>query len=85
MIRVNAIKRPIEIEAVKWDGSDEVYELVREWSGNREVKVTNEQLFVVTLEGTMAANKDEDWIIKGISGEVYPCKNSIFRKTYKIL
>ena len=34
-----------------------------------------------TLEGTMKAS-DDDVIIKGINGEVYPCKKDIFDKTY---
>lgn len=24
-----------------------------------------------------------DWIIKGIAGEMYPCKDSIFKRTYE--
>lgn len=36
-----------------------------------------------TLEGTMLANKG-DWIIKGVSGELYPCKDHIFRATYDL-
>lgn len=24
-----------------------------------------------------------DWIIKGIEGEIYPCLNSVFQKTYE--
>ena len=24
-----------------------------------------------------------DWIIKGINGELYPCKPDIFKKTYE--
>jgi hypothetical protein len=35
-----------------------------------------------TLEGTMTASKG-DWIIKGVSGEFYPCKPDIFEKTYE--
>ena len=34
-----------------------------------------------TLEGTMKANTG-DWIIKGVQGELYPCKDIIFRATY---
>ena len=34
-----------------------------------------------TLEGTMRASVG-DYIIKGISGELYPCKPDIFEKTY---
>jgi hypothetical protein len=37
---------------------------------------------VVTLEGVMTANI-EDWIIKGVKGELYPCKPDIFKATYE--
>lgn len=37
---------------------------------------------IKTLEGTMIANP-EDWIIKGIKGELYPCKPDIFAATYE--
>jgi len=36
---------------------------------------------VETLEGTMKGNAG-DYLIKGISGELYPCKPGIFHKTY---
>lgn len=39
-------------------------------------------LEIVTLEGTMLATLG-DFIIKGVDGEFYPCKESIFRKTYE--
>ena len=34
-----------------------------------------------TLEGVMNANYG-DYIIKGVNGEIYPCKPDIFEKTY---
>jgi len=39
-------------------------------------------LGVHTLEGLMLA-KPGDWIIRGIAGEFYPCKNEIFHNTYE--
>lgn len=42
------------------------------------------QIKVNTLEGTMIA-REEDYIIKGIYGEIYPCKPEIFMKSYDIL
>ena len=39
---------------------------------------------IPTLEGTMTANVG-DIIIKGVSGEFYPCKSDIFEKTYEIV
>lgn len=37
---------------------------------------------ISTLEGIMKAGK-EDWIIRGVQGEIYPCKPDIFKQTYE--
>lgn len=39
---------------------------------------------VLTLEGTMEGHPG-DYLIKGVEGELYPCKKEIFEKTYDIL
>lgn len=39
-------------------------------------------LLIVTLEGNMRADPG-DWIIKGLRGELYPCKPDIFAATYE--
>lgn len=39
------------------------------------------ELMIPTLEGVMTAQPD-DWIIKGVKGEIYPCKPDIFKQTY---
>ena len=45
-------------------------------------ETTNEfHSLIRTLEGNMKANEG-DWIIKGTEGELYPCKDSVFRKKY---
>lgn len=41
-------------------------------------------LFIPTLEGLMIA-REGDWIIKGVNGEIYPCKPDIFEKTYELV
>lgn len=41
----------------------------------------NEMVKIKTLEGTMTAIQG-DFIIKGVEGEIYPCKPEVFRKTY---
>ena len=43
---------------------------------------TDEEMEITTLEGTMKADVG-DYIIKGVEGEIYPCKPDIFEKTYK--
>lgn len=39
-------------------------------------------MIIPTLEGEMRADVD-DWIIRGIKGELYPCKPDIFAATYE--
>lgn len=41
-----------------------------------------DNLSVETLEGIMSAAVG-DWIIRGVEGEFYPCKDSIFRRNYE--
>ena len=37
---------------------------------------------IKTLEGVMRADED-DYIIRGVKGELYPCKPDIFEMTYE--
>jgi transcriptional regulator with XRE-family HTH domain len=39
-------------------------------------------ILIPTLEGTMRAD-NLDWIIRGVNGELYPCKPDVFEKTYE--
>lgn len=41
-------------------------------------------LLISTLEGTMKAELG-DYIIKGVKGEIYPCKPDIFEMTYELV
>ena len=42
---------------------------------------TKNTVIIDTLEGRVTASPG-DWIITGVEGEQYPCKHSIFKKTY---
>lgn len=81
-------KKPVVIEAFKF-GEDEL----PEWIKNCEKisvdmapdiygKVRPFRLTISTLEGDMVANEG-DYIIKGVKGELYPCKPDIFEETYE--
>jgi hypothetical protein len=39
-------------------------------------------IWIPTLEGLMLGVED-DWIIRGVQGELYPCKPDIFAATYE--
>ena len=41
-----------------------------------------ERIEIETLEGTMIGNPG-DWLITGVAGEQYPCKDEIFQATYE--
>lgn len=48
-------------------------------------KIHNSQYSEIkTLEGVMTANA-KDYIIKGVQGEIYPCKPEIFEATYEFV
>jgi hypothetical protein len=81
-------KKPVVIEAMQFDGSVESALKIFAWAENRdgiEYFVTTNGgpvIEIVTLEGVMRANKN-DWIIRGVKGEFYPCKPDVFEMTYE--
>ena len=80
-------KKPVVIEAVQVE-PDNINELMKlSNGGSRDATYLWEDgkldhIVVKTLEGTMIASL-HDYLIKGVSGELYPCKPDIFDKTYE--
>ena len=88
---VKAVKKPVEISAVWFDGLYETAKDIRSWIGLDIARVEfigeeNQELVILisTLKGTMIAHAG-DWIIKGVLGGSYPCKPGIFAATYEII
>lgn len=78
-------KKPVVITALKWDGSETRFQEIRAMGKDSRVTINKTQegkLQIPTLEGTMTADLG-DMIIKGVSGELYPCKPDIFEKSYE--
>lgn len=76
-------KKPVIIEAVTWDGSQESAQEINQFNGGKFWVINdNRQMKIPTLEGIMLADVG-DYIIKGIKGEFYPCKPNIFVATYE--
>jgi len=83
-------KIPVVIEAMQFtgvppDGTNA--DAIVDWIGPHQSRLKHTAgddlvVLIATLEGTMTANVD-DWIIKGVEGEFYPCKPDIFAKTYE--
>ena len=82
-------KKPVIIEAMRWDGDEECYNAICDWAGiNFPANLGKDgivyDLTIPTLEGDHRANHG-DMIIKGIKGEFYPCKPDIFDATYELV
>jgi len=79
-------KKPVEVEAEQFtnDNKDRAFNFV---TCNCSPSLDDEGqsiLKIQTLEGVMVANIN-DWIIKGVKGEFYPCKPDIFEATYEVV
>ena len=78
-------KKPLIIEAFKWTGGPDQRE-DPEWMVDairkNIVSFVPSGMLIATLEGAMMASLG-DYIIKGVKGEIYPCKPDIFEKTYE--
>jgi len=72
-------KKPVVIDAVQWFPGKAVDGVEERPCPNRKSDTVG---IVKTLEGDMIA-RPGDWIITGIAGEKYPCKDDIFKKTYE--
>jgi len=75
-------KKPVEVEAMQWT-EESILEIIQ-WlvKNNAEYAWESIRLYIRTLEGTVIAHPN-DWLIRGVEGEFYPCKDSIFKKTYE--
>jgi len=87
-------KKPVIVDVFRLG-----YEPIPDWfmvgvSENQHILKTNKEEYfpyefdetafaeIKTLEGIMTANNG-DYVIQGVSGEVYPCKPDIFEATYE--
>ena len=78
-------KIPVVIEAIQWTGEnwEEITNFINVNPSCVE-RLGTDYITITTLEGKMRADIN-DWIIKGIKGEFYPCKPDIFEQTYEAL
>jgi len=83
-------KKPVEVEAVRYTGDnlDEVKQFMGAQAKAEQGLLPgpgrgmHEGVYIYTLEGTMTASVG-DWIIRGVQGELYPCRPDIFEDTYE--
>ena len=92
-------KKPVVIEAFRYDGdlkgaggkyyvpewAVEAFEsgvMYYKWSLTLSPLLSGSELYIQTLEGEHHVSVG-DYVIRGVNGEIYPCKPDIFDKTYE--
>ena len=83
-------KKPVVIEAMQFKGHDPLHvdEVMAfdDWmvanQGDRKCRYAGNTVVIPTLEGDMTADPG-DWIIRGITGELYPVKPDVFQQSYE--
>lgn len=87
-------KKPVEVEAWQWEGKwlnecenvpKWIWDAVEDYDIIEYIDPIYKDdsiLEIDTLEGTHTA-RPGDYIIKGVKGELYPCKPEIFEMTYE--
>lgn len=89
-------KRPVEVEAFQWDGTEASALVIMNWAYDHGVQIWYRQdihpdteealptyhLTIHTLEGDMIARPGY-WIIKGAEDEFWGVEPGIFEKTYE--
>lgn len=73
-------KKPVVIEAIKYVRDEDFIAEYEMLTGTKPWFIEG-KLTIGTLEGDMTAEVG-DFIIKGVKGEIYPCKPDIFEATY---
>ena len=77
-------KKPVVIEAVQFHAGMQPGELAGDVVSGTLRYTQDDTILIKTLEGVMEA-RSGDWIIRGVKGELYPCKPDIFEATYEIV
>jgi len=85
-------KKPVKVQAVQYDPEDadmpRILGEIRAMGadiGAYSTSIGDEPFLIIkTLEGNMTVEPG-DWIIRGVAGEFYPCKDAIFQQTYEVV
>ena len=83
-------RKPLIIEAIQWfeHGDHAAVTEIPRWHEQAVIEALNQGArlsdwgFIETLEGGHLV-RPGDWIVTGVRGEFYPCKDGIFQEIYE--
>lgn len=85
--RMKYRKKPVVIEAWRYQGSlDDAPEFIKVRLDIKEITIdaiSGLSLLLVDTHHGPTECAIGDWLIRGIEGEMYPCKDNIFQATYE--
>lgn len=73
-------KKPVVVEAIQYKqglNSGDILAFASGWA-----QLNGHQLSIATAEGIMSVAHN-DWVIRGVKGEFYPCDPMVFDMTYE--
>lgn len=76
-------KQPVDVVAVQLT-AENASEIATWCGGDFTMVAGDPHIRIKTLEGNMYA-KGGWWVIQGVEGEFYPCKDSVFRQTHTLV
>lgn len=84
---MKARKRPVVIDFFPVENRHHLQLWVESFSDHFEDHfiLNRNELSVKTMEGNSYDITSEDVIIRGVDGEYYPCKKTIFDQTYEVI
>lgn len=85
-------KRPVEVQAMRWTGVNA--EAIDAWTDRLFMALDEQDRATCDdpeataqvydkLHSTWVLVYTGDWIIRGVEGELYPCRESVFVATYE--
>lgn len=85
---MKAIKKPIVVDV--WQLDYKSISTAPKWVKNARdrnriaYRIRGEYWTVYTIEGPMFADEGS-YLIKGVKGELYPCRKDVFEETYDVV
>jgi len=78
------VKKPLVIDAIQWTKWNpvEVTEFCKEAGACSNPTISKWGFEIDTHDGPLLA-RIGDWIIKGVKGELYTCRDDVFKATYE--
>lgn len=90
-------KKPVEVEAMRLDGTKECALSAITWSGKQDSWLKEYHLSsdpsenpqwgitIKTIDGNLAEVQPWDYLMKGVANEFYPCQSRIFEASHEVL